>query len=133
MIRMATMVTLAMALLGCGGSGSDGGGDDSSGGGASGLDGSLQMNDLDDAQLTQFCTWYVDALGGEGTTTQCGEDQMVVGSVDDCKTLNCDTCEATVHQNETCTEAMAADPCNGGQNQSCGPILGCMLNCAFGG
>ena len=126
MLRLGVFAVLTMGLVGCGGDNGGGGG----GGSSSGVDGSKQMSALTAQELTTYCEWQADELGGAGTETNCGQGQTyTVPTVDECAGSNyCTECDLSVSQIEACTRAMGNDVCAGG-DQSCAAVLECAFAC----
>jgi hypothetical protein len=104
------------------------GGDD--GGGSSGVDGTKQLKDLTSAEVMAECEWGVEAQGGAGHTTTCGDNVTVtVDTVAECVTeVNAykTNCTATVTQLEACTNALAANPCDF-TTSACAAIFACAM------
>jgi hypothetical protein len=115
-------ISLSLLLLGaCGG-------DDGST--SSGVTTSKQIKDLSADERTQECEWGVSYEGGPGHQTMCADDVTItVNTVAECVAdLNeyaMNGCMATIAELETCTRAIAADPCSLG-GDDCGPVFACI-------
>jgi len=100
-----------------------------SGAGRSGLNGSVTVSGLSDAQRKQFCDWTASLFGGygKGKTKVCDDAGNVTASFGydsqaECigKLLPPPGCPATVAQGEDCQIGLAAsDPCNPSFPASC--------------
>jgi hypothetical protein len=119
---MHKSILLSVLLLGaCGG-------DD--GATSSGVTTSKQLKDLTPDERMQECEWGVSYQGGAGHQTMCPDDVTITVStvaecVSDLGTYAMNGCTATIEQLETCTRAIAADPCALG-GDSCGPVFACL-------
>ncbi len=91
------------------------------------------MNALSADELRTFCEWSIETQGGEGATTDCGENDFTVASVEDCAaSAYCEACTLTVGRNEDCTEAMADDPCMAGGEACLSDMMDCLFSCMGG-
>jgi hypothetical protein len=103
------------------------GGDD---GGSSGVDSGKQLKDLTASEVMAECEWGVEAQGGAGHMTTCGDNIVVtvdtvaecVAEVNQYKTA----CTATVAQLEACTDALADNPCDFATS-ACTAIFACAM------
>src|SRR5687768_9113890 len=73
-IAFISALFLSALLTACGG--------DDDGGGSSdhGVDGSKAITTLTDDEVSAFCTWAIDAQGGAGSETDCGDGVTVTVS-----------------------------------------------------
>ena len=118
---MHKSILLAVLLVGaCGG-------DDTAD--SSGVAQTKQVKDLTADERMQECEWGVAFQGGAGKRTECGDGvsvtvDTVASCVDDMATYAANGCTAPISQLETCTKAVAADPCSFG-GAACQPIIDC--------
>lgn len=95
------------------------------GGGGSGVDSAKQIKDLTPDEIMSECEWGVEAQGGPGHMTTCGDNGTVtVDTVAECADeVNGYKagCTATVAQLEAC---LSGDPCSFG-GPACTPIFAC--------
>jgi hypothetical protein len=118
------MTFVLVALIGCNTTGD------------SGQDRLEQMGELSEEEQRTFCEWQTDELGGEGAEYDCGGGSTyTVSTVDSCVDSSAcySSCDLSVGENEDCTGAMAADPCNGGADPACRPVFECLLTCLGAG
>lgn len=108
---------LVLGLAACGGGGSD----------SSGVDPQKQIPALSADERTQLCTWAVDAQGGAGHVSDCGDGfQVTTQTVGECTaSFATATCTSTVAEIEACMNAIDGDGCAVLTEALCEPLVAC--------
>jgi hypothetical protein len=102
--RCAGLLTLGLALAGCGGGGSSA---------TSGLPASKRLIDLTDAEKGTFCDWAVGKYGGYARTCNADGAFMLYEDRAACisdapSSSSTPNCQNTVQQAEACVNAMGS-------------------------
>lgn len=94
------------------------------------VDRSLQVNDLSEDEIAEYCQWQLDALGGAGRRDSCGGDTyMILLPQQDCEQdlRDARTCDLTVGELERCVlVANEHDMCFIGLAPECENIFYCL-------
>lgn len=97
--------------------------------GPSGLEGDLDLGDLQLGDWEALCAWSVDVLGGGGAVHDCGDgDTVEVGTVEEClgDASLYEGCRVTVREMEACVVALSEDPC-GDPPGACLAVASCAM------
>jgi|GEM_PF-1908647 len=106
----------------------------------SGLVADLYLDELSTDEKQTFCTWYVDAFGGEGKSHTCmmeGPDGQVkdanldpidIPTVEDCTSGDQFKNHCQLGDTEACFKATAGDPCKMAELEECRNINECVAS-----
>lgn len=127
LVRALVVAVLAiLAPVGCGDdlpSMTDGGADP-----GSGVPTDKLISDLTPSEVTQLCTFYNRAAGGEDAVYMCMDGDLRVGPVSQCISILGDppaACTATVGEIEDCGRATGSDACNAVMHAGCLAFFQC--------
>jgi len=118
-LNRSVLGVLVSVVAACGG----GGGGPTS----SGVDPTKPVVGLTADEVMTMCSWSVDAQGGAGYVSDCGDGfTITTQTVAECVTsFEAATCSATVGDIEACVNAMDGDGCRVLTETACEPLLAC--------